>query len=333
MVLYGYKKYERIAYATVSFISMSVFSDFIVICMLFVVLGIFADFAVEHIKYIGKILRIRLFAFGILLGLITSLPEMSLGINAMIDGVAILSIGNLLGGIVVIFGLVLGVSLLFQRRVETDGEWKTLIPTSLVIFSPVLFGIDGLYSTVDGLCMILLYSVLIFYLYRAHSEYEFPSIEFVDRKKVSLSLLVSILGIVGVVYISHWIIISATRLLVGFSVDPLIVGLIVFSLGTNLPEITIAITSWRKKTQELSLSHLLSSAFTNVLVLGVFASIQPIAFGIDRTFLILALFVGLILMLFSYFYLTERHMNRIEGGILFGVYVLFVCITIAVGLQ
>ena len=53
----------------------------------------------RNIKYIASALHIKLFAFGIVLGLITTLPELSVGINATIDGVAALSVGNLLSGL------------------------------------------------------------------------------------------------------------------------------------------------------------------------------------------------------------------------------------------
>jgi len=61
---------------------MPILLDALKLLLLFVVLGWSANFAVKNIKYLGAILKIRLFAFGILLGLITSLPELSLGINA-----------------------------------------------------------------------------------------------------------------------------------------------------------------------------------------------------------------------------------------------------------
>lgn len=66
---------------------------------MFVVLGGSAGLVVRNIKYIASALHIKLFAFGIVLGLITTLPELSVGINATIDGVAALSVGNLLSGL------------------------------------------------------------------------------------------------------------------------------------------------------------------------------------------------------------------------------------------
>lgn len=103
-------------------------------------------------------------------------------------------------------------------------------------------------------------------------------------------------------------------------------GLLVFSIGTNLPEISIALTSWRKKTSELSLSHLLSSAFTNVLVLGILSFMQPIVFEVNATYWIMSIFLAVTLILFTYFYHSDRDMDRVEGAVLIGVYGLFLVV-------
>lgn len=243
---------------------MSILLDSLKLLLLFIALGWSANFAVKNIKYLGAVLKIRLFAFGILLGLITSLPELSLGINATIDLATALSVGNLLGGIIVMLGLILGVSLMLNRKITTDGSLASLIPTVLLIFSPILFGVDGKYGLFDGIAMICLYVGLIFYLYRLNHFSHHKHIAITDSNRVGKSIILAIVGIIGILVASHWIVGITLDLLNYIQVSQLLIGLVVFSIGTNLPEISIAITSWRKKSSELSLSHLLSSSFTNV---------------------------------------------------------------------
>src|SRR3989338_3097437 len=272
---------------------MSILLDSLLVFFLFVALGWSADFAIKNTKYISAILKIRLFAFGILLGLITTLHELSLGINATVDQATALSVGNLLGGVIVMLGFILGISLLFNRKITTDGRLASLIPTVLVIFSPVLFGIDGKYGFLDGLAMIGLYLGLIFYLYRLNHFSNHAHIKIINRNKTTKSIIFAVAGIIGILVSSHWIVKITLDLLSYIQVSQLVIGLIVFSIGTNLPEISIAITSWREKSSELSLSHLLSSSFTNVLVLGILAVIHPITFNVDSTFWTLAIFFSI----------------------------------------
>ncbi|MDD5290917.1 MAG: hypothetical protein PHZ04_02255 [Patescibacteria group bacterium] len=305
---------------------MSILIDSLLLLFLFGVLGAAADFAVRNIKYIASVLKIRLFAFGILLGLVTTLPELSVGINATANGVASLSVGNLLGGIIVIFGLILGASLLLNRQIVTDGKLKVLIPEVAVMFSPILFGLDGSYGLLDGLAMAGLYLGLIFYLYRTNHSFGASHLEMIDKNKITRAVLVSIAGIIFILLASHWIVKITLDLLNYINVSKLVIGVLIFSIGTNLPEITITIMSWRKKTSELSLSHLLSSAFTNVLILGILASIRPITFVIGPAYWALVIFMGLILILFLFFYYSHKKMDRREGLILLSVYILFLIV-------
>ena len=303
---------------------MPIFLDILILIILFILLGWAADFAVKNIKYLGIVLKIRLFVFGILLGLVTSLPELSLGINATIDNAAALSVGNLLGGIVVMLGLILGSSLLINRKIATDGRLSTLIPTVLVIFSPVLFGIDGKYGLLDGLMMIVLYVGLIFYLYRANNSGISRNFEITDGNQIGKSILLAIVGVIGVLVASYWIVDITLNLLNYINVSQMVIGILVFSIGTNLPEISITVTALRKKTSELSLSHLLSSSFTNVLILGVLALIRPIVFDTNHTFWVAGIFLGVMLTLFAVFYYSGRKMDRREGAVLLIGYILFI---------
>ncbi|MFZ2038349.1 MAG: hypothetical protein WAV11_00180 [Minisyncoccia bacterium] len=307
---------------------MTILFDTLILLLLFIVLGWSADFTVKNIRYLGSVLKIRLFAFGILLGLITSLPELSLGITATIEQVTILSVGNLLGGVILMLGLILGTSLIFNRKIVTDGRLASLIPTVLVIFSPVLFGIDGKYGLLDGLVMIGLYIGLIFYLYRLNQFINHRHIEIADSNQTGKSIILAIAGIIGIIISSNWIMEITLNLLNYIQVSQLIIGAVIFSIGTNLPEISIAITSWHKKTSELSLGHLLSSSFTNVLVLGILSILKPIIFDVNSTFWIISLFMGVVLTLFSYFYYSGKKMDRREGVILLVTYILFIVVSI-----
>lgn len=305
---------------------MTILLNFLSLFLLFIVLGITANFVVENIKYIASVLKIRLFAFGILLGLITTLPELSVGINATIDRASSLSVGNLLSGIIVIFGLVLGVSLFLNRQIITDGKLSIVIPEVLVIFFSIILGLDGNYGLLDGLIMIVMYFCLIFYLYLVNHSFNLSHKEIINNNKIAKTIFFSIAGIVIILLTSHWIVGITLNLLNYINISKLAIGVLVFAIGTNLPEISIAITSWRQKTSELSLSHLLSSAFTNVLVLGILAVMRPINFEVGPTFWTLVVFLSAIMFLFLFFYHSGKKMDRREGLVLLTIYGLFLIV-------
>ena len=307
---------------------MGIAIDSLLLVLLFGVLGFTADLAVRNIKYITTALKLKLFSLGILLGIVTSLPELSVGINTTAENVASLSVGNIMGGIIVIFGLILGVSLLFDNKVSTKGSLKSLVPSVLVMLSPILLGLDGKYLLWDGLVMISLYVGLLLYLYLINHSFEGLQTAFLHKKRVEKAIFLSIVGIVIVVLSSHFIVDITVDLLENTSINKLFIGVIVFSIGTNLPEIIVTFTSWRRKTSGLSLSHLVSSAFTNILVLGILAIIQPITFTLGPTFYSLAVFIVLILSIFIFSSYSGGGLSRKEGFVLLTAYVLFLAANI-----
>jgi len=137
----------------------------IILLILFALLGWAADLAVKNIRLIALSLRMKIFALGVILGIMTTLPELMVGLNATFHNVASLSVGNIMGGIVVVIGLVLGMSLILNRKIDTADNLRSLLPTSLVTLSPFFLGVDGSFGLVDGIIMIFLYLGLIFYLY------------------------------------------------------------------------------------------------------------------------------------------------------------------------
>jgi len=303
---------------------MSLILNLAILFVLFIALGTAANLTVKNIRLIAVSLKMKLFSLGIILGVMTTLPELSVGINATMEDAAALSVGNIMGGVVVIIGLVLGTSLLLNRKIDTDHNMKSILPICFVILSPFLLGTDGKFGTIDGSIMVALYVGLIYYLYRLNrSPLDIGGLVVVKNKKVFKEVSLAIIGVIAIMLISHWIILVTLTLLEKLSVSKLIIGLLVFSIGTNLPEIIITFTSWRRKSSELSLSHLVSSAFTNILVLGILAILNPITFIIGPIYYVLCFFVTLIILLFLIFYRSNRSLSRLEGGFLLLVYFSF----------
>ncbi len=303
---------------------MFIFLNSFLLLILFLVLAWAANFTVKNIKHLGRIFRIRLFVFGIFLGIVTTLPELSLGINALKDGAHSLLVGNILGGAVVILSLVLGFNLLLHKGIKTDGRLHSLVPMSLIIFSPILLGLNGAYNIFDGLVIVILYSSLVFYLYRLNRSNPRPAKVDFNKFDAIKDVFFALLGVAVVLISSHWIVKISLNLLEYFQISELAMGLAVFSIGTNLPELSIVISSWRKKSSELSLSYLFGSSFANVLILGIIAIFQPIVFDLDINYWIVALFLPITLFLVVRFYRSDKKMDQPEGWILLFLFILFI---------
>ena len=301
------------------------FLDLVLLATLFIALGVFADVLVRHVRHIAHTLKLRLFVIGIILGVFTTMPDFAVGLSAIPQGIVSVSAGNLLGGIIVIFGLVLGVSLILHRSILTDGGWRALVPSVAFILSPLVLALDGSIDLYDGLIILAMTGALFLYLYKTEQRTLPADPKRSENGSMPISVLWVLGSLGGILLASHIIVETSVRVLDHFGVSQFILGALVFSIGTNLPEFTIAITSWWRKVPDLSVSHLVSSGLMNVTALGILAILAgSISVTTGYGYLILVASMVITLLLFMLFYRTGYVLSRVEGLYLVGVYCFFV---------
>src|SRR3990167_10571138 len=110
--------------------------------------------------------KLNLSAFAVsffLLGILTSVPELSVGINSLIERKPEIFVGNLIGGIIVIFLLIIPVLAVFGNGVKLTHQMSRdhLVFALFVIVIPSIFTLDGSISQVEGLLSVFLYAVLL----------------------------------------------------------------------------------------------------------------------------------------------------------------------------
>lgn len=291
---------------------------------LFYGLGFCADLVVVNIRNIGRKLRLPIFFLGLLLGLLTSLPELAIGINALVQDIPSISVGNLLGGTLVLFCLVLGISILLNRKIKTDGKSESLFPMLGYILLPLILGLSGQINFWSGLVLLVLYPTVLLHLYLAHPNSSPTSDPGKGAKSVIKELAIVAAGLTGVVLLSNLIVRITQPLLISLNVPAFLVGLIIYSLGTNLPELIVAIRSWKRHIRELSLSNILGSAVTNPGMLGAFAIIRELPIKVDAAYIVLFITTLLVLICLLRFYRSDRALKRNEGIALIAIYLLFV---------
>ncbi len=304
---------------------MPVYLSIFILIILFAILGFSANIVVNGIKKIAHKLGIPIFLLGLILGLLTSLPELSIAVNAAINGVEEVSVGNLLGGIIVLLGLILGLNLILNRKVKTDGKITTPLPGFMLLLLPLLLGLDGKLGIIDGVFLCIGYIAVLAHLYRKNrSIIEKPALHItLYNKKIAREITLILGGTLLIVGCSNLMIHITTNLLEQFQISGFFIGLIVFSLGTNLPELTVTLTSWRKKVKEVAFSHLLGSAIANPLILGSIALLSPISITIDRSFMLILYFFPILFIMLLYFYHSHKNLSRVEGVFLLLMFLTF----------
>lgn len=296
---------------------------FFAVLSLFYFLGKAADLVIFNIRAIAEKLGIGVFFLGIILGFFTSLPELAIGLNAVIDGIPSVSLGNLLGGLMTLFSLILGANVLVNRRIEDDQSTYNFGLILLYLFLPIAFSLDGTLSIVDGVILIMAYFALLYVLYRRERDTLKVSLR-IHQRDILKDFFWFLIGIVLVLLIANFIMDITEPILGLLPISPFVTGLILFALGTNFPEIIVAFRAWTNHAKDLSMSNLIGSGMANIFIIGIFSAIKPLIVARDPAFFTFAiLFLGLLFTLFT-FYRSGRVLTSREGAILVGGYGLFV---------
>ncbi len=291
-----------------------------------------ASYVIYVVHKISKRFRISDFTLGFfILGFATSSPEVFVALNAVLDGVPQLSMGNLVGGIIVLLSLVIGVTAILSKKVSfKDGfTSKELFFTGLLLINPFFLALDGYVSRFDGLLFIISYISFFFIMNRKET--------FIERFRDTLNkepfdttklVVKASLGILGLLLFSKIIVEIAILFAQYLSIPPMIVGLLLLSLGTNIPEFTLGILSKRNE-RDVAIGDYLGSAAANIPLLGLVAVLSPFALPNGKHIYSLLLLV-LTVVSFSLFARSSKEINRKEGIILLGIYGLFLIVEFAV---
>lgn len=138
----------------------------------------------------------------------------------------------------------------------------------------------------------------------------------------NVSLL--ILGGVAVFYGAKYIIPSAANIAHYFKVPEDIVGLVLLSLGTTLPELTVSLSAIRKGLGNILLGNVLGSNIANLLLIGgVSAIIHPLTINTISLYYTIPFMILMTFMLLT-FIRIHWILRMLEGLMLIVMYILFI---------
>ena len=209
-----------------------------------------------------------------------------------------------------------------NHRIATHNHAFTILPVVLYLLLPFIVGFSRTISRVGGIFFVALYFFLLPYLARHHYERHTPREER-HKRKFTKKIFLILCGLIAVVGSAQLITHITLTLLAEFQIPAFFVGLVTFSLGTNLPELIVTIRSWRRHLKDLSLANLIGSAIANIFIIGILALITPLSLPrTPHTYVLFGFFCLLSLALFI-FYKRARVLTRREGIVLVGIYVAF----------
>lgn len=298
----------------------------------FVFVWIGAGLVVPTISDLSKTWKIPRFILSFfLLGILTSLPEITISSVAVADNDPAIVVGTLLGGVIVMF---LGVIPLLGIvgngiKIPTQLNKKTLLLTIAVVIVPALLTGDQRIERWEALLCILLYLFLLVYFSTMRSVTSVVESQRIHKKKkVSKLLATVVLGVLLLIGASYQIVASTILFADILGISPFFVSLIVVALGTNIPEISLIFRSVLTKKNDIAFADYLGSASANTLLMGFFVLLYGNTVFLPNHFLQRTMFLGIGLILFFFFARSKNTISRAESAFLLLLYIIFVCFEI-----
>lgn len=267
------------------------------------------------------------------LGILTSIPEFAVGMRAVAARDPQIFVGNLLGGSLTLFLIVIPMLAVFGGGVELLHKLnkRDLLISLVFIGCPVLFLLEGNVSVLEAVVMVGLYVVLFFLIEKHKGLIDNNNTNVLQLKAYSFVDILKLLLGIALVFLASEIIVSQTVVIADtLRLSHFVVSLLLLSVGTNLPELTLALRSIMDRKKSIAFGDYLGSAAANTLLMGVFTLLMGGVF-VDDNFLVTFLFMTLGLGLFYYFSLSKLSLSPKEGKILLSIYVLFVIAELALG--
>ncbi len=280
----------------------------------------------------------------LLLAFATSLPELSIGINSALLGIPQFSFGDILGTNIVNFTLILGavavvggaVQLRDQEHFKSNHLFELF-----VVLAPLLLILDGTLSRIDGVILLFLFAWNIVRLLDIDDKILGrkvlrPHLSPHTRGRISSwraffkQLLIFTVSITCLLISTTAIVIAAQDISAAIGMPHVLIGILVVSVATSLPDLIIGLQSVRQKMGGIALGDIFGAAAINSsMTLGIVALISPIVLEERALVLIGILFTITAFVLAFIFLRSNNSISRTEGMVLVGLYVVFVIVQLA----
>ncbi|GAA0863721.1 calcium/sodium antiporter [Paraclostridium tenue] len=299
-----------------------------------------ADIFVDGASSIAKKFNVSPMLIGLtIVAMGTSAPEAAVSVSSSLAGQNDMSIANVVGSNFFNILIVLGVSSIIAKlpvekeTIKKDTPFLIFISILLLVLS---FNFN--LSRLDGVVFLVLFVLFLINMIKSNissKDVESSSgeaaiaIEAIDTKTIHMpkTLLLCLIGIVGIVFGGDLVVDSATNIATSFGMSPNLVGLTIVAMGTSLPELVTSVIAVKKGETEIAIGNVIGSNIFNILlVLGLAALIHPMA--VSMVAIIDTIFMTAVTILLYIFIKKNNSLTKIHGIIFVIIYFIYLIYTI-----
>lgn len=259
----------------------------------------------------------------------SSAPEMMVSATAALEGKTDTAVGNVLGSNIANIALILGITAMIKPLSISSAVLRRELP--LMIAVTLIAGLilwDSHLGFFEGVILFALFAAFILAMLRISKaekesgnadallddqESEVP--EGVSNAKAAMWVVI---GLIVLPLAADRLVDSAVVIAQYFGMSDLVIGLTIIAIGTSLPELAASLAGVLKGEDDMAVGNIIGSNVFNILaVMGIPGVINPSLLSehaMGRDFWVM---LGLSLLLVVMALGKSKSINRIEGGILF----------------
>ena len=323
---------------------MNLLKEILILVIGFVLLIKGADYFVEGSSSVARRLKVPSLIIGMtIVAMGTSLPECAVSVTASLTGNNTLAVSNVVGSNIFNLMVVCGVCALFAPLTIKKDTLQKEFPLSILCAILLMFlGYFGMtLGHVEGVILLIIFVGYLLWMIQAArtarkkhmkerlmTEEEKFAEDDVDILPVWKCLVFIVGGMIAIKYGGDFVVDGASVIAARLGLSQTLIGLTIVATGTSLPELVTSIVAARKNEVDMALGNVIGSNIFNILfVLGIAASISPVAFLLENIIdIIILVIMSLIVMAFAW---TSQTIKRNEGIfmlVVYAAYLVYICI-------
>ena len=280
--------------------------------------------------HISKKLNLsKILVSAVIIGFGTSLPELTVSVQSVLEGKTDIALGNVVGSNIVNLTLIFGVSIMISPLLKLPDAKRDILFMLIITLCFILLKIINFLNFFTGIGFLLALAIYIYVSYQydqdkketvAHIE-EDHSIK--NPYPIYISLPICALGIGLLVLGGSLLVDSAVNIAREFNISEAVIGLTIIAIGTGLPELATCVVAAMRKHNDVIVGNLVGSNIFNILgILGVTLIVDqiPVTDEIMNYGVWEMLFITII---FTLLFFLSKQITKFQGFIMLLFFIIY----------
>ncbi|MAR21880.1 MAG: hypothetical protein CMD25_08125 [Flavobacteriales bacterium] len=321
---------------------ISLVTPLILLILSIVILYVSGEIIIKSSVFIANALRIPTLIIGLtVVSFATSLPEVFVSIEALLEGSSNIALGNVFGSNIANLSLVMAILAILSNLKITKQTFKIDYPFLLIIslfLGFVMFFSEAINFWIGTLFLIILIIYLIYIINIRHDSESLDTnkskdiVSYKNKFQIIKNITILLFGVFALKSGADMLVKNTIDIASYFGISDRVIAVTIVAFGTSVPELVTSIVASFKKQQGLAIGNLIGSNIFNILaVIGISSVIKEIKIT-DKEIIyhdyLYMLFITFLLGLFIYIS-RKKVISKHHGYLLLTAYVIYIVFNIA----